>query len=179
MKVSCKRGSMVELLTLVCTDLVWGLYWPFFYFSFFFNLKLPFSYFVIQFNIKTFGKKYDLIIRLFNTFVHYMNELAVTALWFYFRTINSQSKYTNRAYDFVNMKNIMRVEIWLCDRKSKIQHGDGMWCTCLKLCWNLRIKYKDNDQSSMKINGKVFFLEWIRKFSLSWKNLRRKQGLKV
>ena len=36
---------------------------------------MPFSYFVVQFNIKTFGKKYDLIIRLFNIIVHYMNEL--------------------------------------------------------------------------------------------------------
>ena len=51
----------------------------FFLFSFF-NLKLPimpFSYFVIQFNIKTFGKKKDLIIRLFNIISHYMNELAL------------------------------------------------------------------------------------------------------
>ena len=43
---------------------------------------MPFSYFVIQFNIKTFGKKYDLIIRLFNIIFHYMNELALRALWF-------------------------------------------------------------------------------------------------
>ena len=57
----CERGSIVELLTFVCTDLVRGQYQPFFLilvffsFLFFFNLKLPimpFSYFVIQFNIK-------------------------------------------------------------------------------------------------------------------------------
>ena len=53
------------------------------FFSFFLNLKLPimlFSYLVIQFNIKTFGKVYDLIIRLFNIIVHYINELALRAL---------------------------------------------------------------------------------------------------
>ena len=38
---------------------------------------MPFSYFAIQFNITTLGKNYDLIIRLFNTIVHYMNELAL------------------------------------------------------------------------------------------------------
>ena len=43
---------------------------------------MPFSYFVIQFNIKTFGKKKDLFIRLFNIIFHYMNELALRALWF-------------------------------------------------------------------------------------------------
>ena len=48
---------------------------------------MPFSYFVIQFHIKTFGKKYDLIIRLFNIIVHHMNELALRALWFCFRRI--------------------------------------------------------------------------------------------
>ena len=59
--VSCERGSMVELLTFVCTDLVRGPYWHFFiylfiylfiFLFFFLNLKLPimsFSYFVIQF----------------------------------------------------------------------------------------------------------------------------------
>ena len=54
----------------------------FFFFSFF-NLKLPmpFSYFVIQFNDKTFGKNYDLIVRLFNINCHYMNELALRDLW--------------------------------------------------------------------------------------------------
>ena len=31
---------------------------------------MPFSYIVIQFNIKTFGKNYDLIIKLFNTIVY-------------------------------------------------------------------------------------------------------------
>ena len=40
------------------------------------------SYVAIQFNIKTFEKNYDLIIRLFNNIVHYMNELALKALWF-------------------------------------------------------------------------------------------------
>ena len=50
--MSCERGSIVELLTFVCTDLVRGRYCrPFlfqFFFSFLFNLKLPimpFSYF--------------------------------------------------------------------------------------------------------------------------------------
>ena len=60
-------------------------YFGFFFFSFFNSnlLKLPimpFSYFVIQFNIKTFEKKNDLIIRLFNIIVHYMNEMALRAL---------------------------------------------------------------------------------------------------
>ena len=41
---------------------------------------MPFSYFVIQFYIKTFGKKKDLIIRLFNIIFHYMNKLALRAL---------------------------------------------------------------------------------------------------
>ena len=41
---------------------------------------MHFSYYVIQVNIKTFGKIYDLIIRLFNIIVHYMNELALRAL---------------------------------------------------------------------------------------------------
>ena len=75
-------------------SIVRSLYWPFFIlvFFFFFNLKLPimpFSYFVMQFNIKTFGKKnYDLIIRLFNINVHYMNELALRALWFLRDAVN-------------------------------------------------------------------------------------------
>ena len=38
---------------------------------------VPFTYFVIQFYIKTFG---DLIIRLFNNIVQYMNELPLRAL---------------------------------------------------------------------------------------------------
>ena len=42
---------------------------------------MPFSYFVIQFDIKIFGKKKDLIIRLFDIIVRYMNELALRALW--------------------------------------------------------------------------------------------------
>ena len=41
---------------------------------------MPFSYFAIQFNIKTFEKNYDLIIRLFNVIVHCMNELALKGL---------------------------------------------------------------------------------------------------
>ena len=41
---------------------------------------MPFSYFVIQFDIKTFGKNYELISRLFDIIVHYMNELALRAL---------------------------------------------------------------------------------------------------
>ena len=58
-------------------------YWPLFYFIFL-KIKLPimpFSYFVIQFDIKIFGKKKDLIIRLFDIIVRYMNELALRALW--------------------------------------------------------------------------------------------------
>ena len=81
-----------KLLTFVCTDLVRGPYWPFFilvffFFSFFSNLKLPimpFSYFVMQFNIKTliiFKNVSNLIIRLFYIIVHYMNELALRAVW--------------------------------------------------------------------------------------------------
>ena len=48
---------------------------------------MPFSYFVIQFNIKTFGKSYDLIIRLFNI-VYYMNELALSQLIHVFPPLN-------------------------------------------------------------------------------------------
>ena len=36
-KVSCERGSVLEFLTFVCTDLVRGQYWPFFFISIFFN----------------------------------------------------------------------------------------------------------------------------------------------
>ena len=42
---------------------------------------MPFSYFVIQFDIKTFGKKNDLNIRLAKFIVYYTNELALRALW--------------------------------------------------------------------------------------------------
>ena len=45
---------------------------------------LVFSYFVIQlifqYLLKHLEKNYDLIIRLFNIIVHYMNELALRAL---------------------------------------------------------------------------------------------------
>ena len=42
---------------------------------------MPFCYFLIQFNIKSFGKKNDdLIIRLLNVIVYYMNEQALRAL---------------------------------------------------------------------------------------------------
>ena len=41
---------------------------------------MPFSYFVIQFKIKTFGKNYDLIVRLLNIIFHYINELVLRAL---------------------------------------------------------------------------------------------------
>ena len=41
---------------------------------------MPFSYFVIQLILKHFEKIYDLIIRLFNIIVPYMNELALSAL---------------------------------------------------------------------------------------------------
>ena len=34
--------------------------------------------------LRHFGKHYDLIIRLFNIIVYYMNELALRALWFLF-----------------------------------------------------------------------------------------------
>ena len=74
---------MVELLTFVCTDLDLVRTDLFYFLFLFFNLKLPimpFSYFVIQFNIKTFGKNYDLIIRLVNIIVHCMNELVLRGL---------------------------------------------------------------------------------------------------
>ena len=55
-------------------------YFSLFFFSFFFNLKLPimpFSYLLIKFKIlKHLEKSYDLINRLFNIIVHYVNELA-------------------------------------------------------------------------------------------------------
>ena len=64
------RGSMVELLTFVCTGLV-----PFL--LTFFSLKLPIIPFSFSYNLilKYLEKKNDLIIRLFNIIVHYMNEL--------------------------------------------------------------------------------------------------------
>ena len=47
---------------------------------------MPFSYIKIQFNINAFEKMYDLIIRLFNVIVYYMNELALFHLTIYYST---------------------------------------------------------------------------------------------
>ena len=43
---------------------------------------MPFSFFVIKYNLilKHLEKNHDLIIRLFNIIVHYINELALRAL---------------------------------------------------------------------------------------------------
>ena len=74
-EVSCERGSMLHVHGATSRPVLTFFYY-FFFLSFFFELKIAYNafFFVIKFNIKTFGKNYELIIRLFNIIVHYMNE---------------------------------------------------------------------------------------------------------
>ena len=71
---------------------------------------MPFPYFVIQFILKHLEKNYDLIIRLFDIIVHYMNELALKSPLIYWGVC--ESNWTGTKYrDRYQPKNAFRKKV--------------------------------------------------------------------